>query len=140
MKWLILIGSYLLGLLKGLSTFFLSGGGVVFLAVGMFTAFISKLSNIFTSNSDTVAAWIDDLATAVQHFQSINFDGFAQVIVYATAVDSLVTYLTSFTAVVLALLTLVLFGVVSAAIAVALPFVLFKVVYFLKKQITSISS
>lgn len=138
MRFLVIIGGYLLALLKGVSAFFLSGGGVVFIAVSLFTGFVAKSAQIFYNNSSKVAEWIDKLTDIITKFHDLNVEGFSQVVVYATAVDTLITDLVSFTSVFLGLLGLVCFGLLSFAFAIAVPLVVFKVLYFLKKQISSI--
>lgn len=139
-KVLALIGTYLVGLLKGLATFFLSGGAIVFTAVASFSYMIGKLYQVYTENSNLVAGWIDDLSNVIQNLQSLEVSGLSGVLVYATAVDSLVTYLTSFTTAVIGILSIVCFGLISFFIAIAIPFIAFKILYFIKSKISEIST
>lgn len=137
MKALVVIGYFLLNLCKGLASFFLSGGGVLFVAVASFATLCGSLYGFFQDNAQTVVDWANELSNIIQNFSDIGSNDISSYLVYACAVDTLLSWLTSFLTVFFTILAFVLFGIVSAFLGVVIPLVVFRVSYFIKSKIVS---
>lgn len=137
MKFLVFIGSFLLNLSKGLASFFLSGGAVLFVAVASFATLCSSLYDVFYDNSEFVI----DAATMVTQFigelSKIGSNDVSAYLVYSTAVDSLISWTVSFISSFFIILTFVLFGIVSSFLGIVIPLVVFRVSFFIKSKIVS---
>lgn len=136
-KLIAIVAAYLFGVVKNVSTFFLSGGGVVFLAASLFVGFVGGLTSLISDYQDVVVGYVDQLVSLVAGLHRFDADDTTKLLVYAVAGDSFISDLTAFCSVFFSTLFFVVFGFVSSLLSILVPLALFKVGYFLKSKLVS---